>query len=201
VAILTACALHIAIFATPQLLLFADVAVHGWLGSAFKDAGSIIRITMFPVAFYVFYLLLHTSLDAAAVKSYNSRNRVTALAVAAGVAAITLSVGLGRPITAIAWSFAVGVLCLGLLTLRSVHTIFGLVRSQYAVGASVLLGVLAAAAGFLARRALDPGGSLSGLIPIAGLELVLAALYVAGLVRAGVEWPLEVRNRLVRRSA
>jgi O-antigen/teichoic acid export membrane protein len=201
VGILTACALHVAIFATPQLLLFADVAAQGWLGSAFKDAGSIIRITMFPVAFYVFYLVLHTALDAAAVKSYNSRNRVIALTVAAGAAAITLSVGLGRPITAIAWSFAIGVLCLGLLTLRSVHTIFGLARSQYSVGPAVLLGVLAAAAGFLARGALDPDGSLSGLIPITGLELALAALYVAALVRAGVEWPLEVRKRIVRRSA
>lgn len=202
VSLLAACALHIAVFATPQLLLFGDTAAIAWLGPDFNDAGPIIRITMAPVAFFVFYLILHISLDAAEVRSYNSRNRVLALAAAALVAAVSLGLDLGDELEAITWSFAVGVACLGAFTLLSVNSVFGLGRSDYALRWSLLLAAAAGALG-AALRFLVVGDdhSLAMLLVVAGAQLVLAVGFLAGLVRAGVPWPLELRARLRSRTA
>ncbi|MEA2399562.1 MAG: hypothetical protein QOK25_3118 [Thermoleophilaceae bacterium] len=202
VALLAACALHIAIFATPQLLLFADVAARAWLGPDFAGAGPVIRVMIFPVAFFIFYSLLHISLDAAAVKSYNSRNRLIASLAAVSAAALLLSLGIGRPIMAVAEAFALGVFVLGLLTLVSVSSVIGIGRSEYLLRASIPLGLAAAAAGFGVRAAIEGSTfSIPVLLLVVAAEVVLLALYVAGLVRAGATWPAELRSRLLRRGA
>ncbi|MBV9212845.1 MAG: hypothetical protein JOZ25_04270 [Actinobacteria bacterium] len=200
VGLLTTCALHVALFATPQLLLFADVAIRAWLGPSFAHAGHVIRLMMLPVPVYVFYLLLHVSLDAALVRSYNSRNRVISLVVAAGLAAVLLGFHVDKPINAIAWSFAIGVLALGALTLRSVQSVFGITMEGAAVAPAVGLSAAAAAAGLALRATiLGPAHSILVLVPLLALELALGAVYVAGLVRAGAAWPGELWLRLARR--
>ncbi len=118
VARLSALSLHLALFASLQTLLFADIAVRAWLGPGFDDAGAVVRVTVSPAALFVVYLMLRSALDAVAVVSYNSRNNLVALAVFAGVAAISLGADLGRPVMCVAWSFAIGVAVQGVLTLR-----------------------------------------------------------------------------------
>ena len=63
VATLATCALHLAVFTTPQLLLFADIAVRAWLGHRFDAAAPVIRLTVLPTAAYLFYLILRSTLD------------------------------------------------------------------------------------------------------------------------------------------
>src|SRR5207253_5050143 len=65
-----------------------------WLGHRFDAAAPVIRLTVLPTAAYLFYLILRSTLDAAAVKGYNSRNNVIALASAA--IAVTAFLGIGR---------------------------------------------------------------------------------------------------------
>lgn len=199
---LSACSLHIAIFATPQLLLFADVAVRAWLGPDFEDAGTVIRITMLPVVMFIFFLVLRTALDAAAVKAYNTRISVIAVAVSAAAAAVTLQFDIWDPIVAIAVSFALGIFCLGTLTLTKVHSVFGLESSDYALRAALLLSVASAGLGALVRFALvGDGNSLVGVVAIGVFELLLATLYLRGLSRAGVTWPAEFRARFAARAS
>jgi O-antigen/teichoic acid export membrane protein len=199
---LAACALHIAIFATPQLLLFTDVAMQAWLGEEFEPAGPIIRITVAPVALYLFYLVLRSALDAAAVKAYNSRNNLLALLAAAVAATVSLALGLGEPATAIAASFALGIACLGALTLASAHSIYRLDSSEYALRTSLTLSLAAAGAGLAVRlTVVDSDASLLTVAALGLGELGLGALYLAGLVRAGVTWPLDIRDRFMRRAA
>lgn len=202
VAKLAACSLHMAIFATPQMLLFADVAVRGWLGPDFEDAAPVVRITVFPVAMYIFYLVLRSALDAAAVKAYNSRNNMIALAVASVAAAVSLALDVGDPVTAIAASFALGILCLGVLTLASVHSLYGLGTSDYALRTAALLSLGATAVGLALRLTVVPyDASLPTLAAVIVLEGGLVALYLVGLVRSGVSWPTDIRDRIVRRSS
>jgi O-antigen/teichoic acid export membrane protein len=198
---LAACALHIAMFVTPQLLLFADVAIRAWLGPDFEGAGGVIRITVFPIALYVFMLVLRSALDAAAVKAYNSRNSAIALAVAASAAAVSLSLGIGRPIMAIAASYALGIMTLGGLTLVSVHALYRLGTSEYAIRVSLALCAAGAGAGAVVRVfVIGSDTSLPSLLAVAVLELCLAALYLVGLTRAGVTWPAAIRDRMLGRA-
>jgi O-antigen/teichoic acid export membrane protein len=199
---LAACALHIAIFVTPQLLLFADVAIRAWLGPDFEHAGTVIRITVFPIALYVFVLVLRSALDAAAVKAYNSRNSVIALVVAAAAGGVSLGLGLGSPVEAIAASFALGIIATGALTLASVHTLYRIGTSEYAIRASVALTAAAAAvAAFVRISVIGSDVSLRSVLVVAALELCLAALYVLGLTKAGVTWPAAIRDRVLGRVA
>jgi O-antigen/teichoic acid export membrane protein len=198
---LAACALHIAMFVTPQLLLFADVAVRAWLGPDFDKASGVIRITVFPIALYVFVLVLRSALDAAAVKAYNSRNSAIALAVAATAAAISLGLDIGRPIMAIAASFALGIITLGALTLGSVHALYRIGTSEYAIRVSLALSAAGAGAGALVRVfVVGSDTTLPSILAVAALELCLAALYVLGLTKAGVKWPATIRDRMLGRA-
>jgi O-antigen/teichoic acid export membrane protein len=199
---LTACALHIAIFVTPQLVLFADVAVRSWLGPDFEDGGAVIRITVLPVAMYVFYLVLRSALDAAAVRAYNSRNNAVAV-VAAGVAvALGLGLDVGDEMQVIAASFAIGITTLGLLTLGSINSLFGIRGARFVLPLAICLSAVAAAVAALVRFGLtgdDP--PLGALVGVGALEVALGAAYVFALTRAGVTWPAAIRERFRARGA
>jgi O-antigen/teichoic acid export membrane protein len=200
VAKLAACALHVSIYATPQILLFADVLVEAWLGPQFRSAGAVIRITLAPVAMYVVYLLLRNALDAVAVKAYNARNNLIALAAAGAAASALLEFDVGQPVEAIAASFAIGIACLGGLTLASVHQLFRIGTSDYALKVAIPLGLAAAAVGAgLRLTAIHYGSPPSLFVALAAVELGLGALYFTGLVKAGVTWPADIRNLVLAR--
>jgi O-antigen/teichoic acid export membrane protein len=202
VARLCASGLHISLFLAPQLVLFADVAARAWLGADFAKAGPIIRITTFPLVLFMVHLILRTSLDAVSVKAYNSRNSIIALAILAGSSAILLASTATEPLTAIAWSFAIGLLSLGALTFATVQRLFSVLASDFALRAALPLAAATAGAGYLLRETVvGSDASLLSVFLIAMAELLLAAAYVAGLLRAGVAWPSEVRTRLLRRPA
>jgi O-antigen/teichoic acid export membrane protein len=201
VAQLATCSIHIALFVTPQLILFADIAVRAWLGPSFHEAGTIIRITIFPAGFYVFNVILRSALDAAAVTAYNARNNMVAVVVAAVAVTVSLATKLTSPLECIAGSFALGVLTLGLLTLLSVQRVFRLRATDYSLPVAVALAFVAAGVACLVRFAVlgdDPSATSVGVI--AALELALGTLYLLGLTRAGVGWPSEIRARVRGRS-
>jgi O-antigen/teichoic acid export membrane protein len=201
VAQLATCSIHIALFVTPQLILFADIAVRAWLGSAFKDAGSIIRIAVFPAGVFVLNVILRSALDAAAVTAYNARNNVASLLVAAVAVTVSLATGVATPLECIAGSFALGILTLGLLTLVSIQRVFRLNAADYSLPVAVALATAAAGLGCLVRfAAVGDEASAASVGAIAGLELALGGLYLLGLTRFGVAWPSEIRARLRRRS-
>jgi O-antigen/teichoic acid export membrane protein len=194
VARLAAFAAHVAIFASVQALLYADIAVRAWLGPGFDDAGSVVRATVAPAGLFVVYLMLRSALDAVAVTSYNSRNNLIALAVFAGVAAVSLGTDIASPVMCVAWSFAAGVATQGALTLATVHRHFGLTVSDYALGVALPAGLVTAAAGAALRPVVD--GSGAELALLAAVQLVLAAAYFGVLVRAGVAWVRLIAERL-----
>jgi O-antigen/teichoic acid export membrane protein len=199
---LTRSALHIGLFITPQLVLFADVAIRAWLGSDFDDAGTIIAITVFPAGVYLINVMLRSALDAAAVTAYNGRNNLISLAVCALVAAGSLAADLADPLNCIAWSLALGVLCLGVLTLVSVTRVYGLRVGEFSLPVAAALACLTAAAAWLVDRSVIGGDDSIGAIGlIAALQIVLGALYFAGLLRAGVAWPRLLLDRLPGRRA
>ena len=194
VARLSALSLHLALFASLQTLLFADIAVRAWLGPGFDDAGAVVRVTVSPAALFVVYLMLRSALDAVAVVSYNSRNNLVALAVFAGVAAISLGADLGRPVMCVAWSFAIGVAVQGVLTFATVHRLFRLQHADYGLRVALPAALVAGAAGAALRPLVD--GASAELVWLIVVQAVLAAAYLAVLIRARVPWTRLIADRL-----
>ena len=200
VARLTSCAIHIAIFVTPQMVLFAGVAVQAWLGPDFENGTDIIAITVAPAGFYVFVVVLRSALDAAAVTAYNARNNLIALALATIAVIASLGTGVAEPLRCIAGSFALGVGCLGGLTLLSVMRVFRLHPREFALPVGIALGVATGFIAWLADRVLiGDSATLTTVLLIIVLEVPLAAAFVGGLVRAGVSWPTELGMGFFRR--
>lgn len=186
-------AAHVAIFLSFQTVIYADIAVTIWLGSAFEDAASVVRVTVAPAALYVVYLMLRSSLDAAAVRSYNSRNNVIALAVFGAVAALLLSLDATEPVLCVAWAFAAGATTQGVLAFVSVHRLFGLKISDYDLSLAAPLGLATGALGLAARPLVaDSGVQLPLLL---ALELTLALGYFGLLVRSRPGWVALLRER------
>jgi hypothetical protein len=190
---------HLALFVTPQVLLFADTATRAWLGPAFAGAGAIIRLTVFPVAFYMCSVMLRSSLDAAAVRAYNSRNRLYGVAVSVALGALLLTLHIGEPIRAIAIAFSAGLITVGATTFMTARRLYDIPSSAWTSGVALLLAAVAAGIG-AAFRFLVIGShtTLLGLAVLVVLELALLAAFVVGLARSGIAWPEEMRARLGR---
>ena len=197
VAQLASFAAHSAIFLSAQAVIFADIAVSIWLGSSFDDAGSVVTVTVTPAALFVVYLLLRSSLDAVAVRSYNSRNNLAALAVFGAVAAGFLALDVTSPVFCVAWAFSAGVATQGALTFFTVHRIFDLRVSAYMLQAAVPLGLLTGALGLAARPLVESSGA--ELPVLLALELVLAAIYFGVLVRLRAGWVVLLAERFFER--
>lgn len=198
VALLATLAVHVALFLTPQVLIYADVAVVAWLGAGFEQAGPVVRVTVVPAALYVVYMMLRSALDAAAVKSYNSRNSVIGLAVFGAVAVTGLGLGLARPAIAIAWAFAAGLTVQGLLTLMTVHRLFEVQRAAYALHVALPAAAVTGGLALAARHfVVDAQATLAWL---AALELALGGLFLGALVYWRVDWPRLLAARLFERQ-
>lgn len=186
VAALAALALHVALFALAQAVLFGDLAVRLWLGPAFEAAGTIVRVVVLGVPFYAFYFALRSALDAASVRSYNSRSNFAALGTFVGVAAATLTIGLMAPALCVATAFTAAIAVQGTATFVFVHRVFAVRWSDYALTRALPLAAMTAVAGLAARPLIED--TAGALLLLAGFELVLATAYVAALVGLRVPW-------------
>lgn len=197
VAQLSAFSASLAIFVGLQALLFADIAVVAWLGPEFEEAGPVVAVTVAPAALFVVYLMLRSTLDAVAVKSYNSRNNLVALVVFALAAAVLLGFDVCRPVMGVAWAFALAVATQGLLTFITVHRFFAVRWEDYGLQYAVPLGLAAAAIGLLLRPAIEE--SSSPLLLLLLLQAMLGVAYFGGLVLSPVGWPRLLAARFFQR--
>jgi O-antigen/teichoic acid export membrane protein len=190
-------AAHAALFAGVQLAIFAALTLELWLGPDFKAAGDLVDVTVIAAGPFVFYLTMRSSLDAVAVRSYNTRSNLAALAAFAAIAAVLLGLDLTAPAFAVAWAFAGGVVVQGLMTFAFVQWLFAVRFADYAIGPALVLAAATGGAALIARPAVEdaPGG----LLVLAALELVLASAYLGGLFAAKAPWTRLLRDRSLRR--
>lgn len=197
VAQLSAFAASLAVFVSLQAILFAKIAVVAWLGPEFEGAGAVVTVTVAPAALYVVYLMLRSTLDAVAVKSYNSRNNIAALLAFVAVAAVLLLFDIGEPVMAVAWAFAAGLTTQGALTFATVHRIFSVRLTDYGVQYVLPLGLATGAIGLAVRPAIESSGS--PLLLIIGLQLALGAAYFAAIAMSPLRWPRLLAERFFDR--
>jgi O-antigen/teichoic acid export membrane protein len=199
IAQLAAMALHLGLFATVQVFVFAGIALEAWLGSNFAGAGPLVRVALLAVGPFVFYLAMRSSLDAAAVRSYNARSNIIGLAAFVVVAAGLLATDVAAPAFAVAWAFAAGVAVQGGLTFFFVRRLFGVRLSDYALGRVLPLAALTAAGAVVAQPLVE--GSGAQLVLLVAVELVLTAVYLGGLVVSHVGWITFLRTRGLGRGS
>ena len=197
VAVLAALALHLAIFASLQLQVFAATGLEAWLGPEFADAGPLARVTLLAAGPFVFYLAMRSSLDAIAVRSYNTRSNIAGLATFAAIGAAGLLTDVVEPAFAVAGAFAGGVLVQGAMTFVFVQRRFAVPVADYALVPALALAALTAALALAARPLVE---SAAPLLLLAVVEIVLAALYFGGLAVAGVRWTRALREGSLRRG-
>jgi O-antigen/teichoic acid export membrane protein len=192
-------AAHVALFAGVQLAIYGALALELWLGPDFEAAGRLASVTLIAAGPFVYYLTMRSSLDAVAVRSYNTRSNLAALAAFAAIAAVLLGFDLTAPAFAVAWAFAGGVVVQGLMTLAFVQRLFAVPLTDYALGPALVLAAATGGAAVLARPAVEdaPGG----LLVLAALELTLAAAYFGGLAAARARWTRLLRDRSLRGRA
>jgi O-antigen/teichoic acid export membrane protein len=189
-------AVLVGVFITPQLVGFGDIAARAWLGPAFADSSTIVRTVTASTGAYLLYILLRSPLDAVAIRAYNTRNTLLAVAVFGLVCGVGVALG-GGP-EAVAAGFSAGLAALGLLSLATAHQLFGFRVRDLQLGRCLLAIVPVIAIVVVVRAQMDIAtAGMATLVMIALLEPALLALYVLALHRSGARVPGAPLRRMV----
>jgi hypothetical protein len=148
-------------------------------------------VTLLAAGPFVFYLAMRSSLDAVAVRSYNTRSNIAGLATFGAIAAAGLLTDVVEPAFAVAWAFAGGVLVQGAMTFVFVQRRFAVPVADYALLPALALAAVTGAIALAVRPLVE---SAAPLLLLAVAEIALAALFFGGLAVAGVRWTRALRE-------
>jgi len=182
------------IFASVQVLIFADVIIKFWLGSNFFDAVPIMRITFLAIPFYVLYLALRSILDAVRVKPLNAINLFVSLTLflllAGGLLFLFKPL---TPIVSLSIAFTSGLMCLGILTYISVRKIYPekLKKDLNILGVSIILSLFLGGVTFLMKPLMA-----SRFYYLIGFELLIGVIYLSILWVLKMEWIRQVPEKI-----
>ena len=173
-------------FVSLQMLVFAGAAIRLWVGPNFAGATRVVQLLILAVPFYFVYGGLRSVVDAAAIRAYNTRNILIALAFfAAGVAFARFSLAQSYLLEGLAASVVVAMAVLSWLTLRTIRRLFDL-RVEWnrllpGVGIALVLG----ATSFALQKAIHFQPNVALLLLY---ELVVSGIYFAALWALGSPW-------------
>lgn len=178
--------LEVSAFTCMQLVVFADVVVRAWVGPGFESQMDVIRLVLLAIPFYLFYVGLRSTIDAATVKPLNTLNVLMSLGVYLALIAGWITCFHGRSLlVGVAGSLLASEILLSLLTAHTFRKFYGLDIPWRRLGPSFAAAVLLGGAAFALREFMSAPISL----PIAALaEVVFAALYVAVLAKRRSGW-------------
>jgi O-antigen/teichoic acid export membrane protein len=176
-------ALHVGLFATAQLVIWADVLVVLWLGPVYKTSVWPIRIICLSLAPSFFYASIRGIIDGENEQPVNTINLLLSMGVLLAAAAAARFLKIGD--SALAVSYFVSRIALGALSLRYViHTHAADLtkfRLETALALSVFLGLLAVCV----RSSLPASYSVAELLLLGPLSFLA---FVAGMGLRGTEW-------------
>ena len=198
---LIAMVLHVGIFATCQLTIWAPEIVLVWLGAGYRDAIPLVRVLVLSVVPYLAYTALRSVIDGLEERAVNARNTYIAFSVTTGLSLVSGFAGFGALGLAIAGSL--GFALLGALSVLHLRRVLGLgtaeLRLRAALAGNALASLASLALAALIAQGMGPAGRLS-VGAASGIALLL--IYLMVLRRLGARWLLEVEHRLFpRRTA
>jgi len=196
---LIAMALHLGLFLSGLLLLWAPEIVAVWLGPGYELAVPVVRVFLMGVCPYLGYAVLRSVIDALEERAVNARNVYRAVGVTTALSLLAALTDMGT--LGLAGAGVLGFCLLGALSVRHLWRSLHLGSAELRVA-----GVVGVNIGFLALFAVlrnqlplhwTAGGRLVAGI-VAGLLGGVA--YVLLLRRRGVRWVSEIEERLMYRK-
>ena len=189
---LTGFSLHVGIFVSVQLSVFADWITLLWLGEAYRSAIPIMRIILISAGGYIIYVSLRSVIDADEVKAINTRNIWIALAMSLIVALILFA--FNPSILALAVGLSTGVAVLGVSTMIFVHRRFALYSQSYRLGLALTLNLAMGLIAYWFKQLVAP--SYFALIYTVAMEFIFVMIYSVILKQKDVAWFKAIASRV-----
>jgi O-antigen/teichoic acid export membrane protein len=197
---LIAMVVHLGLFATCQLSLWAPEIVLVWLGPSYRDAIPLVRVLLLSVVPYLGYTMLRSVIDGLEERAINARNTYIAFAVTAGLSLALGFAGYGALGLAVAGSL--GFALLGVLSALHLRRALGLRTVGLGIRAALSVNLAATLASLALNLVLASRmGPASRLAAGAALGLALFLSYLVVLKRLRVRWLLELERRLLPHRA
>jgi len=187
--------IQLSIFLSFQLIIFTDVIIKYWLGSEFFKAIPIIQIMSCSIFFYLFYRTVGSIIDATETKPINTINLIASLGVFLIISVILLFIiKIFSPIISLSIAFAVGLICLGILSYVSIRKLYpekfgkDLKYFLIAVGINIIIGILA----IITKLFL-----ISNLYYFIIFEILMATIYLLALWLLKIDWIKKLPKKIL----
>jgi O-antigen/teichoic acid export membrane protein len=117
--------IQISVFICFQIAAFADVIVQSWVGKDFSQNFLALRLVIFSMPCYLFWVALRNAIDAASVYAYNGRNCLVSLVIFCASAALAIVI-LNRQsiVDGIAIALLVSYAALAFLTAQTIRKLY-----------------------------------------------------------------------------
>ena len=192
VADVTAVVVHIGLYATLHLWLWAPELVRLWLGPQYEGAIPAVRLVVLSILPYLLFVTLRSILDALEERAVNATNLYVAIVVTVGAA---LLLGPLFEAEGLALATSLGLAVLGLLTIRALRRSCAFPFQPLIVLKVLLVNAALADVAMVARMAGNRGG-LPPLVNGVAVESVLVTVYVVALWQLDARWMRELRRRV-----
>lgn len=187
---------HVGMLASGQLWVWADDVVAVWLGDLFWPVGRLMRILALALVPYAWYVMYRSIVDAVDRQPINTRNLVSAVAIAVGC-----SVGLtvwGGGVVGCAVGPAAGFVWLGVSTVWYLVRKDLLVLQELQIVRCVVFNAIAVALAGVIRALVAERFGVGGTALIAvATGGVLSLAYWISLRRWAVGWVTEVERQVM----
>ena len=141
--------IQLSIFASFQLIIFADTIIKYWMGPEFLGAIPLLRIASCSIFFYLFYRTVGSILDATKTMPINTINLFIALGIFLTSSGILLFIVKAfSPIISLSIAFTSGIICLGILSYGSIRKLYPEKLSKdlryflIALGINIIIGAI-----------------------------------------------------------
>jgi len=187
--------LHLGLFATAALWIWAPDALILWLGPAYAEATSTLRIVAISFTPFLGYTMLYSIIDGLDERAINTRHLLPALATATLVG---LSLGWSRlGVLGLAVGTTAGLALLGLLSVGYLIRRVGLNLRRLDITTALVLNGAAGALASALRASITNHVRVGPLLVLGVVaELALFATYVYVLYRRRTPWVQEIKRRV-----
>lgn len=174
---LEAAIIQLSTFLCLQFSVFADVIVRTWVGKSLWHDLFVIRIILCAMPFYLYWVALRSTVDAATVYAYDARNNLIAFLVFIVTTGVLLAFHLQRDhiLTSIAVTLAGGTVTLAVMTAHTIRKLYG-TRSR--ITESILPLALAGCLGGISLAVHIVDGMLQSLLPAAAFGAALGTIFL-----------------------
>jgi O-antigen/teichoic acid export membrane protein len=185
-------ALHGGLFATFQMIIWADVLIQVWLGPSYASAAGVAAIVCLSLTPSFLFACLRGLIDGENEKAVNTLNLSAALLVFVATSGLLGWLRIGG-VAALGIAYLVSRAVLAALTLRYIICAYRVSFLTLRTGTAFVSGALLGA-GAIALRELLPVGY--GVVEMIAYVPLAALVFTVSMAATGMEWTYPLRRRI-----